>query len=178
MLSEKDQGEKYGGEVPNRIDSINEESNEGITTAVTYHGVHRGLTSRQVQLIAIGGTIGTAVFVTMGGTLYTAGAGGLLLAFIIYSFFIGLINNCVAETTVYMPVSAAFIRHAGHWVDDAAGFAAGWNFFLYEGFLIPFEIVAFTQVLSYWSDDIPAAAICAACIVAYGYVFPGPWSKN
>jgi len=104
----------------------------------------------------------------MGGTLRTAGAGSLLLGFIIYSFFIGLINNCVAETTTYMPVSAAFIRHASHWVDDAAGFTAGWNFFLYEGFLIPFEIVALNLVLSYWRSDIPVAAVCAACIVAYG----------
>jgi amino acid transporter len=44
---------------------------------------------------------------------------------------------------------------------------AGWNFFLYEALLIPFEITALNIVLKYWRDDIPAAAVCAACIVLY-----------
>jgi len=44
---------------------------------------------------------------------------------------------------------------------------AGWNFFLYEALLIPFEITALNVVLKYWRDDIPAAAVCAAVIVLY-----------
>jgi amino acid transporter len=66
-----------------------------------------------------------------------------------------------------MPVSGGFIRLAGHWVDDAFGFMAGWNFFFYEALLIPFEITALSLVLSFWSDNIPTAAVCAACIVLY-----------
>jgi amino acid transporter len=44
----------------------------------------------------------------------------------------------------------------------------GWNFFLYEALLIPFEITALNLVLKYWRDDIPVAAVCAAVIVLYG----------
>lgn len=44
---------------------------------------------------------------------------------------------------------------------------AGWNFFLYEALLIPFEITALNIVLNYWRDDIPAGAVCAAVIVLY-----------
>jgi amino acid transporter len=47
------------------------------------------------------------------------------------------------------------------------GFWAGWNFFLYEAILIPFEISALNLVLKYWSDDIPVAAVVAVCIVLY-----------
>ena len=47
---------------------------------------------------------------------------------------------------------------------------AGWNFFLYEAILIPFEISALNVVLTFWSDNIPLAAICAACIVAYAII--------
>ena len=61
---------------------------------------------------------------------------------------LGLVNNCVAEMTVFMPVSGGFIRMAGKWVDDAFGFMAGWNFFLYEALLIPFEITALNLVVS------------------------------
>lgn len=83
---------------------------------------------------------------------------------------VGMVNNSVAEMVTYMPVSGSFIRMAGRWVDEALGFMAGWNFFLYEACLIPFEISAINLVLGYWRDDIPPVAICIACIVLYAYV--------
>jgi amino acid transporter len=49
-------------------------------------------------------------------------------------------------------------------------FTVGWNFFLYEAILIPFEISALNVVITYWSDKIPLAAICAACIVLYAII--------
>ena len=129
--------------------------------------LHRKLGNRQIQLIAIGGSIGTALFVSIGGALADGGPGSLFLAYFLYSCLLALINNCVAEMTCLMPVSGGFIRLAGKWVDDAFGFMAGWNFFFYEALLIPFEITALNLVLSFWRDDIPAAAVCAACMVLY-----------
>ena len=140
---------------------------EGITFS-SNTDLHRRLSNRQVQLIAIGGSIGTAIFVSIGGALRNGGPGSLLISWIFYCCIIGLVNNCMAEMATYMPVSASFIRHAGHWVDDAFGFMAGWNFYFYEAILVPFEIVALNLVLTFWRDDIPVAAVCAGCIVAYG----------
>lgn len=130
-------------------------------------GLHRGLTNRKVQLVAIGSSIGTALFLSIGDTLYEAGPGNLFLAFLIYCCFLALINNCMAEMTVYMPVSGSFTRMAGKWVDEALGFAAGWNFFFFQVFVTPFEITALSFILSYWSDHIPTAAICGGCIAIY-----------
>ncbi|OLN87693.1 General amino acid permease AGP2-like protein 2 [Colletotrichum chlorophyti] len=130
--------------------------------------LQRHLRNRQIQLIAIGGSIGTAIFISIGGALSKAGPASLLISWVLYSFVIAMVNNCVAEMTTMMPVSGGFVRLAGHWVDDAFGFMAGWNFFLYEALLIPFEITALTLVLSYWSDHIPPAAVCSACVVLYG----------
>ncbi|KAJ5316388.1 hypothetical protein N7476_006695 [Penicillium atrosanguineum] len=127
----------------------------------------RHLGNRQIQLIAIGGSIGTAVFVTISSGLVKGGPAGLFLAYLIYSCMMGLVNNCMAEMAVFMPVSGAFIRMAGHWVDEAMGFWAGWNFFLYEVLLIPFEISALQLVLTFWRDDIPVEAVVSACIVLY-----------
>lgn len=129
--------------------------------------LQRHLGNRQIQLIAIGGSIGTALFVSIGGGLLKGGPGSLFLAYVIYCCLLGLVNNCMAEMAIYMPVSGSFIRMAGKWVDEAFGFMAGWNFFLYEAVLIPWEISALNLVLTFWSDDIPIAAICAACIVLY-----------
>lgn len=83
--------------------------------------LQRRLGNRQIQLIAIGGSIGTAVFVSINSGLYHGGPASLLLAYILYSCMLGLINNCMAEMTVLHPVSGGFIRMAGHWVDDAFG---------------------------------------------------------
>ncbi|CAG8948713.1 hypothetical protein HYFRA_00001834 [Hymenoscyphus fraxineus] len=133
-------------------------------------GLQRSMGNRQVQLLAIGGSIGTATFVSIGITLYHSGPIGLLLGFTIYSCILALVNNAVAEMVVFMPVTASFIRHGSKWVDDAWGFMAGWNFFFYEAVLIPFEITALGLVLSFWRDDIPIAAICAGCSVLYGII--------
>lgn len=127
----------------------------------------RHLGNRQVQLIAIGGSIGTATFVSISSGLVKGGPGSLLLAYTIYSCMMGLVNNCIAEMATFMPVTGAFIRMAGKWVDESFGFLAGWNFYIYEVMLIPFEITALNLVLTFWRDDIPVAAVVAACIVLY-----------
>lgn len=87
--------------------------------------LQRRLGNRQIQLLAIGGSIGTALFVSIGGALATGGPGSLFLAYTIYSCMLALVNNCIAEMTIMMPVSGGFVRLAGEWVDDAFGFMAG-----------------------------------------------------
>ena len=93
--------------------------------SVTHGQVHnadqlqRHLGNRQVQLIAIGGSIGTATFVSIANGLVKGGPGSLLLAYTIYSCMLGLVNNSMAEMASFMPVTGGFIRMAGHWVDPA-----------------------------------------------------------
>ena len=135
-------------------------------------GLHRRLNNRQIQLIAIGGSIGTGLFITIGAGLAKGGPASLLLVFCIYASVVALVNNSIAEMSTYMPVSGGFIRLAGAWVDDALGFMVGWNFFLYQALLIPFEIVALNLVVSFWNDSVsdpgPTAAMCIAIIISYG----------
>ena len=90
--------------------------------------LQRHLINRQIQLIAIGGSIGTALFVSIGTGLYNAGAANLLLAYAAQSFVLAMVNNSIAEMSTAYPVSGGFIRLAGKWVDDALGFMVGWNF--------------------------------------------------
>lgn len=92
--------------------------------------LQRHLANRQIQLIAIGGSIGTALFVSIGGGLYRGGPGSLFIAYSLASLALACVNNSIAEMITAYPVSGGFIRLAGHWVDDALGFMAGWNFLL------------------------------------------------
>lgn len=132
--------------------------------------LQRRMKPYQVQFFAIGGSIGTALFISIGYGLLHGGAGSLLLAFIIQACFMSLVNTSLAEMTIFMPVSSAFIQHASKWVDGAWGFMLGWNFFLFEGLLIPFEITAIDLILTFWSDNIPSAAVISAVICLYAYV--------
>jgi amino acid transporter len=56
---------------------------------------------------------------------------------------------------------------SGHWVDEAFGFMAGWNFFFYEALLIPFEITALNTVLGYWVRNFQVIAIGAYLRLTY-----------
>jgi yeast amino acid transporter len=71
------------------------------------------------------------------------------------------------EMVTYLPISSPFIRFAGRYVDEAFGFAAGYNFFVFEAALVPFEIVACNVIIQYWTDAIPVGVIIAVVIVSY-----------
>ncbi|QDS71934.1 hypothetical protein FKW77_000716 [Venturia effusa] len=132
--------------------------------------LHRKLTGTQVQLFAIGGAIGTSLFVQMGSVLPKSGPAGLFIGFALWSTVIWAVNECFAEMVCYLPVQSPFIRLAGHWVDDALSFAMGWNFFLNMALLIPFEIVAFNIMLTFWTDKIPVEAVIVVVIAAYSFL--------
>lgn len=73
----------------------------------------------------------------------------------------------MAEMVTYLPISSPFIRFAGRYVDDAFGVAAGYNFFIFEAAMVPFEIVACNFIIHYWSDAVPVAAIIAIVLLIY-----------
>ncbi|CAG8064956.1 unnamed protein product [Penicillium olsonii] len=68
----------------------------------------------------------------------------------------------------YLPISSPFIRFAGRYVDEALGVAAGYNFFIFEAALVPFEVVAVSLIVRYWTDVIPVAAMNVIVLVLYG----------
>lgn len=70
----------------------------------------------------------------------------------------------------FLPISSPFIRFAGRWVDEAFGVAVGYNFFVFEAALVPFEVTACNVIIHYWSDIVPAGGIIAIVIVLYAYV--------
>ncbi|KAL8672908.1 MAG: hypothetical protein Q9168_002662 [Polycauliona sp. 1 TL-2023] len=131
---------------------------------------HRRLKSRHIQLIGIGGTIGTALFVQIGQALIQGGPGSLFIAFTLWCTFILAITICAAEMVTYLPISSPFIRFAGRFVDEAFGVAAGYNFFVLQAMLVPFEVVACNLIIAYWSDIVPAGGIIAIILLLYGLI--------
>ncbi|KAJ6000303.1 Amino acid/polyamine transporter I [Penicillium waksmanii] len=146
-----------------------DDSIDGGSIKPTYDHTHRKLKPRHVQLIGIGGTIGTALYVQIGSGLRTSGPGSLFLGFSIWSAVILIITVCLAEMVTYLPISSPFIRFAGRYVDEALGVAAGYNFFIFEAALVPFEIVAVSLIVNYWTSVIPVAAMNVIVLVLYMY---------
>ena len=73
----------------------------------------------------------------------------------------------MSEMVTYLPISSPFIRFADRFVDEAFGVAAGYNFFIFEAALVPFEIVACNVIIKFWTDVIPVSAIIAMVIILY-----------
>lgn len=86
-----------------------------------------GLRMRHVQLIAISGSIGAALFVSIGGPLTSAGPLGLLIGVILWSFVVFCASNCLIEMTTLLPLDGGFISFAERFVDKSFAMALGWN---------------------------------------------------
>ncbi|GKT97548.1 general amino acid permease [Colletotrichum tofieldiae] len=70
----------------------------------------------------------------------------------------------------YVPVPSPFVRFAGEWVDEALGFAMAWNFFLNMAILVPFEVVAMSIMVTFWTDTVPIVAIIIPMIALYAFL--------
>jgi len=77
------------------------------------------------------------------------------------------VTNSMSEMVTYLPISSPFIRFAGRFVDDAFGFAAGYNYFALEAALVPFEVVACNVIIRYWTDEIHVGIVIALILICY-----------
>lgn len=120
-------------------------------------GLHRTLKNRHLQMIAIGGSIGTGLFVGAGSALATGGPAALVLDFCIIGFM--LFNVCMAlgELSVVFPVSGSFAVHGSRFLDPAWGFAMGWNYALNWLIVMPLELTAAGLVINYWTTSVNIA---------------------
>ncbi|KAJ7812838.1 general amino acid permease AGP2 [Mycena leptocephala] len=129
---------------------------------------HRTLKPRHIQLFAIGGTIGTVLFVQIGAALPIGGPGSLLLAIIMWSTVVLAINNCLSEMVTWIPISSPYVRFADRFVDEALGVCSAFNLFFAIGTGIPYEITAFNLMLNFWTDKIPVISVIFFMILCYG----------
>ena len=89
----------------------------------------KGLSPRQIQMIAIGGAIGTGLFMGAGGRLAQAGP-GIVLSYAICGFFAFLILRALGELVMYRPSSGSFVSYAREFYGEKAAFATGWLYWL------------------------------------------------
>ncbi len=90
-------------------------------------GYKRGLNPRTVQMIAIGGAIGTGLFWGAGGAIEQAGP-ALILCYLVAGVAIFVIMRALGELLTYRPVSGSFAEYAHEFLGRFAGFVTGWTY--------------------------------------------------
>ena len=136
-----------------------------------YRSTKRGLTPRHVQLMAIGGSIGTGLFVGIGSPLSNAGPLSVFLGYCTYGLlFIWPCCLCVGEMMAYLPSRGSIFELASRYVDPSLGFALGWTYFFTGAMLVCVEYSAVATVMQYWvpAEQVnPAAWIAMALVVCF-----------
>jgi L-asparagine permease len=92
-------------------------------------GYQKSLKSRQIQMIAIGGAIGTGLFMGSGGRLASAGP-ALMFSYAVCGFFAFLILRALGELILHRPTSGSFISYAREFYGEKAAFVTGWLYWL------------------------------------------------
>jgi amino acid transporter len=86
----------------------------------------RKLKSRHLQMIAIGGTIGTGLFIGSGSALSKSGPAGALIAYAFVGTIVYSVMMALGEMATFIPIPGAFTAYAARFVDPSLGFAMGW----------------------------------------------------
>ena len=128
--------------------------NEDVNYAQTGE-LKRCLKTRHMNMIAIGGAIGTGLFVASGASISSAGPGGALIAYAVIGMMVYFVMTGLGEMATYLPTSGSFETYATRFVDPALGFALGWNYWFNWAITLAAELVAGAIVMSYWFPDVP-----------------------
>lgn len=112
-----------------------------------------GLQARHLTMIALGGSIGTGLFLASGGAIASAGPGGALLAYIAVGIMVYFLMTSLGELATYVPDSGSFETYASRFVDPSLGFAMGWNFWYNWAITIAAELSAATLIIKFWFPE-------------------------
>ncbi|GAA5823714.1 hypothetical protein JCM11251_000737 [Rhodosporidiobolus azoricus] len=143
---------------------------------------------RHLQMIAVGGSIGTGLFIGTGQALRNAGPLGVLIAWLIIGVMLINVTQALGEMCILFPVSGGFYTLAVRFLDPGFGMALGWNYFAQWAIVLPLEITAAGITVQYWerAANVPIAvwmtifwiAITMVCVFGtLGYAEEEFWSS-
>ncbi|KAI9278102.1 amino acid permease/ SLC12A domain-containing protein [Sporodiniella umbellata] len=150
--TEKDNTSNNSAEPDDIIENEEEQDVESLQ-----HGTHRGLNARHIQMISLGGCIGTGLFLSSGNGIAEAGPAGALIAYCVVGVMVYCIMTCLGEMATFMPVSGSFNHYATRFIDPSLGFALGWNYW-FCAIGMAAELAAAASIIKYWGRSLPDAA--------------------
>ena len=123
------------------------------TTTGSNTGLRRDLKARHITMIAVGGSIGTGLFVASGATIAQAGPGSALLRLLDHRpHRLYFLMTSLGELAAYEPVAGSFSTYGRRYVDEGFGFALGWNYCYNWAITVAVDLVA-AQLVMGWSSS-------------------------
>ncbi|NWL33829.1 amino acid permease [Paenarthrobacter nitroguajacolicus] len=123
-------------------------------------GLRRSMGPRHLIMIAMGGVIGSGLFLSSGYTISQAGPLGAVIAYLVGAFVVYLVMACLGELAIAYPVSGAFHIYASRSIGPATGFATAWLYWLCWAVAIGSEFTASGLLMQRWFPDIEVWVWC------------------
>ncbi|KAI5962019.1 hypothetical protein CANMA_003671 [Candida margitis] len=145
------------------VDSTNKipENNNGSSDDIEQGSIHaplkQTLKKRQLQMIALGGCVGSGLLVASRLAMQN-GPASLIVAWSIVSTFLYCTMQSLAELSSSYPVTGSFATYSVKFVDPSWGFAMGWNYAMFWVIVLPLELVASALTINFWNSDINSDA--------------------
>lgn len=108
------------------------------------------LETRHLNMIALGGSIGTGIFLASGYAISVAGPGGALAAYLLISIMVFFLITSLGELSTYMPSTGSFCEYSTKFVNPSFGYAMGINYWFNWAITIAAEISAAVIIMQYW----------------------------
>jgi AAT family amino acid transporter len=135
--------------------------------AVPDEGYRRALSSRQVQMMALGSAIGVGLFYGSGAAIAAAGP-AIIATFMVAGLIAFLVMRALGELVVYRPTSGSVMDYAKEFLGPFAGFATGWSYWMSAVTICSAEVIAAGHYLTYWFPGVPVwltAAVAFAILL-------------
>lgn len=116
--------------------------------------LHRRLQGRHMQMIAIGGSIGTGLFVGSARSFVAGGPASVLICFILIGAMLFTVVHALGELAVMYPIQGSYSVFSTRFIDPAWGFAMGWNYAMQWLIVLPLELCAAAMVIDYWKTNV------------------------
>ncbi|PLW57964.1 hypothetical protein PCANC_00766 [Puccinia coronata f. sp. avenae] len=137
-----------------RADSKHVEGERKINVPRANEGLKRGMESRHIQMISIGGVIGTGLFLGTASALHNAGPAGMVLGYIVMGSVSWVVMGCLGEMVAHLPVAGGHVTLAGRFVSPSLSFAMGYNYWYSWSIILPTEMSASAVLINYWITSV------------------------
>lgn len=125
------------------------------TKNASAHSFKQDMQTRHIVMLALGGVIGTGLFLTSGYTVNQAGPLGAVIAYVLGAIMVYLVMMCLGELAVHMPEVGSFSSYATRYLGPGTGYMVAWMYWLTWTVAIGSEFTAAGILMVRWFPDTP-----------------------
>ncbi|CAI4693761.1 AVI_1a_G0043230.mRNA.1.CDS.1 [Saccharomyces cerevisiae] len=142
--------------IPEDLENSEQTEQEKIQWKLASQPYQKVLSQRHLTMIAIGGTLGTGLFIGLGYSL-ASGPAALLIGFLLVGTSMFCVVQSAAELSCQFPVSGSYATHVSRFIDESVGFTVATNYALAWLISFPSELIGCALTISYWNQTVNPA---------------------